>query len=161
MNKKILGLVAFAIIVVTLGSVILVGLWLGTPQLQQELDFTVTGTNECLRFLTRTVQTAYVPFRTGANEQWLLTVECVDSADNAWTEVYVYEGYWDDGAENKCMSEDLYPIIDEIESMDFEIRTNNTFTRVFGESILRSCTLFFIFPAGGSSTYHIKLNQTS
>ena len=161
MNKKILGLVAFAIIVVTLGSVILVGLWLGAPQLQQELDFTVTGTNECLRFLTRTVQTAFVLFRTDASEQWLLAVECVDSADNAWTEVYVYEGYWDDGAENKYMSEDLYPIIDEIESINFEIRKNNTFAQVFGESKPRSYTLFFIFPAGGSSTYRIKLNQTS
>ena len=125
------------------------------------MDFAVTGTNECLRFSTRTVQTAFVPFRTDANEQWLLAVKCVDSADNAWTEVYFYEGCWDDGTENKYMSEDLYPIIDEIESINFEIRKNNTSAQVFGESKPRSYTLFFIFPAGGSSTYHIKLNKTS
>lgn len=161
MNKKILGLIAVAVVAGALATIFLTEPWLTAPQQrQQELDFTVSGTNECLRFLTKTVQTAYVPFRTGANEQWQLTIDCLEMPGaGAWTDVYIYKGYWDKGSDYKCMSQDLYSIIDQIESTDFQIRTNSTFTETFGESTPQSYTLFFIFPAGGSGTFHIKLNQ--
>jgi hypothetical protein len=97
--------------------------------------FTVIGTNDCLRFLNKTIQTAYVPFRTGANEQWQLTVNSTKMPGaGAYTDVYLYKGYWDKGSNYKCMSEDLYPIIDQIDSADFQIRTNNSFTETLGDS---------------------------
>ncbi len=160
MNNKIWGLIAVGFIAVALATIFLIEPWLASPERQQTLDFTVSGTNECLRFLTKTVQTAYVPFRTGANEKWQLTINCTEMPGaGAWTDVYIYEGYWDGGSDHKCDSQDIYPIIDQIESMDFEIRTNSTFTDIFGESTPQSYTVFFIFPAGGSATFHITLNQ--
>ena len=127
---------------------------------QQELEFTVSGKNDCLRFLDKTVSTAYIPFKTGANEKWNLTIDCSEMpAPNAWTDLYVYKGYWNEGTDYKCVSEDLYPIISQIESSDYRVKANSTFTETFGESTPQSYTLFFIFPPSGLGTFHIKLNQ--
>lgn len=162
MDKKILGLIAVVAVTSALVTIFLIAPWLAAPAHQQELDFTVSGTNECLRFLSKTVKAAYVPFRTGANEQWQLTIDCTEMPSaGAWTDVYIYEGYWDGGINYTCTSQDLYPIIDQIESTDFQIRTNSTFTETFGESTPQSYTLFFIFPVGGSGTFHVKLDQIS
>ena len=127
---------------------------------QQELDFTVSGKNDCLRFLDKNVSTAYIPFKTGANEKWNLTIDCVDMpAANAWTDLYVYNGYWNEGTNHKCMSQDLYPIISQIESSDYRVQANSTFTETFGGSTLQSYTFFFIFPPSGLGTFHINLSQ--
>jgi len=161
MNKKVLALIALVVVVGALVAIFTAEPWsVAPPQSQEELDFTVSGSNECLRFLDRNVQTAYIPFRTGANEQWQLTINCTQMPGaGGWTEVYMYKGYWDEGSDHKCVSQDLYPIIDQIETTDFQIRTNSTFTENFGESTSQSYTLFFILPSGGTGTYHVALTQ--
>jgi len=89
--------VIVAVVVCAL-AVFLVILSLAPPQATpRELDFTLSGTNDCLRFLNATVSVCYVPVATGANENWLLTINCtkMPGGDNGWTEVYIYRGYWD------------------------------------------------------------------
>ncbi len=161
MDKRIIAVIAAVAVVFVLAAVFTSGPWSIAPQQpQDELDFTVSGSNECLRFLTRTVQTAYVPFRTGANEQWQLSIECTQMPGaGGWTEIYMYKGYWNEGNDYMCMSEDIYPIIDQIETTDFQVKTNSTFTQTFGESTPQSYTLFFIMPPGGNGAYHVTLKQ--
>jgi hypothetical protein len=131
------------------------------PQ-QQPLDFTVTQTNDCLRFLERTVKLCYTPFNTGAGEQWRLTVECLKMPGSVgWTDLYVYNGYWDAGADHLCTSEDLYPIVSDIPASDFRMNINNTFSQVFGEVTPRSYTVFFVFPPGGEGSFHVNLEKVN
>jgi hypothetical protein len=160
MDKKI-AIIAVIAVVVIFAAVFAAGPWSIMPQqIQEELDFTVSGSNDCLRFLTPTVQTAYVPFRTGANEQWQVSIECTQMPGaQGWTEVYLYKGYWEQGTNYMCLSKDLYPIIDKIETTDFQIKTNSTFTETFGDSTPQSYTLFFLMPPGGTGTYHVTLKQ--
>jgi hypothetical protein len=83
--------VIIAVVVCAL-AVFLVMLSLAPPQATpRELDFTVSGTNDCLRFLNATVSVCYVPVANGANENWLLTINCtkMPGGDNGWTEVYI------------------------------------------------------------------------
>ena len=139
--------VIVAVVVCAL-AVFFVMLSLAPPQATpRELDFTISGTNDCLRFLNAKVSVCYVPVVTGANENWLLTINCtkMPGGDNGWTEVYIYRGYWDKGIGNKCMSEDLYPLLKDIESADTEIRSSIPFQ---GESAGRHlkailCSSFF------------------
>jgi len=161
MDKRTIAVIAAVAVVIVLAAVFAAGPWSIAPQQpQDELDFTVSGSNECLRFLTRTVQTAYVPFRTGANQQWQLSIECTQMPGaGGWTEIYQYRGFWNEGSNYMCMSEDLYPIIDQIETTDFQVKTNSTFTQTFGESTHQSYTLFFLMPPGGNGTYHVTLKQ--
>ena len=127
---------------------------------QEELDFTVSGSNECLRFLTRDVGVAYVPFVTGPNEQWRLVVECTEIAlPNGWVDLYLYDDYWDEGYDNKCYSEDIYSILDDVKSLDFELSLENPYSQVFDGAESDSHTLFFIFPPGGASSFHITLRR--
>jgi hypothetical protein len=163
MNKRFFGLIAVIFVICMVSATIWVaGPWSAAlQQPQKELDFTVCGTNDCLRFLTKTVQTAYVPFRTDADEQWQLTIDSTMPAQGAWTDAYIYNGYWDNGTDYKCMSEDLYPIISQIETTSFQIKSNSTFIETFGASTPRSYTLFFIFPPGGTSTFNVKLEKIS
>ncbi len=159
MDRKFLFV---SLILVLAGSILVVGSSLNVPDAigrQQELSFTVSGTNTCLRFLDRNVSTAYIPFTTAANEQWQLSINATKMPGSGWTDVFVYNGYWDKGANHTCLSEDLYPIINEIQSADFRIETNSTFTRTFGGPTMESYTFFFIFPPGGQSTLNFKLEK--
>ena len=161
-NKKVLGLVAAVIVICALVAILLVESSLAPPQeTPKELDFTVSGTNDCLRFLNSTVETCYIPFTRGANENWQLTINCTQmpGGANGWTDVYIYQGYWDKGSDYKCMSEDLYPILGDIESADAQITGSRPFTADFGGSTPQSYTLFFIFPPGGQATFNVKLYQ--
>jgi hypothetical protein len=162
-NKKIMiSIIAVAIVAVCASAVFLVPPLLAPPQgTPRELDFTVTGTNDCLRFLNSTVSAVYVPIATGANENWQLTINCtkMPGGANGWTDVYIYNGYWDKGTDYKCMSEDLYPILADIESTDAQIRSDAPFTMSFGGSTPESYTVFFIFPPGGQATFHVTLKQ--
>lgn len=158
LNLALITAVIMTVIVVTVAAVAQSSI----PQAQQELDFTVSGTNDCLRFLDRHVQTGYTPFKTGANEQWQLTINCTEMpSPNAWTDLYIYEDYWDKGANNTCVSEDLYPIISEIQPSEFRIKANSTFSETFGGASPKSYTLFFVFPVGGTGTFHITLKQVN
>ncbi len=166
MRKKTLATI-IAIVLILTGALSAVVYSVNLPvqqYTQQELSFAVSGTNDCLRFLDREVQTVCIPFRAGANEQWRLTIDCSKmpgSGAGAWTDLYVYNGYWDKGNDHKCVSEQLYPIIDEIETADFRIQANNTFSGVFGASTPQSYTFFIIFPTGGSSTFNVRLEKVN
>jgi hypothetical protein len=160
MNKMSLAIITLLVIL----AVSFPAIFLSQPsqgvQTQDELDFTVSGKNDCLRFLDRNVSTAYIPFRAEADERWNLTIECLDMPTaNAWTDLFVYRGYWTEGNEYKCLSEDLYPIISQIENTDYRVNANSNFTKIFGESAQQSYTFFFIFPPNGIGTFHITLNQ--
>ena len=161
MDRKILGLIIAAVIVCAV-AVSAVAFFLVPPQgTPKELDFTVTGTNECLRFMNSTVSVVYVPIATGANENWQLTINCttMPGGANGWTDMYIYKGYWDKGTNYTCMSEDLYPILGDIESADAQIRGGIPFTTSFGGAAPQSYTVFFIFPPGGQATFHVTLKQ--
>ncbi len=68
MNKKVLGLVVVVIVVCASVAAYLAASTLApTQQPTSALDFTVSGTSDCLRFLNSSVPTVYVPFTTAAN----------------------------------------------------------------------------------------------
>jgi hypothetical protein len=154
---RIMAMVITALIVITFG---LFAPALEPHSTQQELDFSVAGTNSCLRFLEPNVGLCYVPFTTGPNEKWNLTINCLEMpGSNGWTDIYVYSGYWNKGTDNKCLSQDLYPIISDIHSTDFRVINNNTFTEIFGGKSTQAQTMFFVLPVGGQSAFHITLNR--
>jgi hypothetical protein len=162
-DKKIIGLIAIVIIVaVALPSAFFVeSLMTSTQQPTKELDFTVSGKSDCLRFLNASVPTIYVPFTVAANENWQLTINCtkMPGGVNGWTDVYIYKGYWDVGTNNTCKAGDLYPIISDIQSADFEIKANQPYTETFSGSTQQSYTVFFVVPPGGPATFHVTLKQ--
>ncbi len=159
-NEKTLGITSLCLVAIMLLTALLVSSLHNSPVVQEELDFTVTGSNGCLRFLTRDVGVVYVPFVVGVGESWDLIVECTEIATpGGWVDLYLYEGYWDKGVNHKCVSEDIYPILDSVESLDFELSLNNPFAGTFVGSG-QSYTLFFIFPPGGPSSFHVSLNRS-
>ena len=126
------------------------------------LDFTVSGTSDCLRFLNSSVPTIYVPFTVAANENWQLTINCtkMSSGTNGYTEVYIYKDYWNDGRNNTCAASELYPILNKLQSADHQIRLNSPFMETYGDSTQQSYTVFFVVPPGGQqSTFHVTLKQ--
>jgi hypothetical protein len=127
-----------------------------------ELDFTVSGKSSCLRFLNDSVPVVYVPFTIDADQNWQLTVNCTQmpGGDNGWTDVYLYNDYWDRGSNNICKSGDLYPILSDIQSADFAIHANTPYTQTFGGSTQQSYTVFFVLPPSGPATFHITLKPT-
>ncbi len=127
----------------------------------KEMDFVVNAKSDCLRFLNSSVPTFYVPFTVAANENWQLTINCtkMPGGANGWTDVYLYKGYWDGGTNNTCKAGDLYPIISDIQNVDFEIKSNQPYTQTFGESTKQSYTVFFVVPPGGPSAFHVTLKQ--
>ena len=165
MNRKILGVIPLVIAVCAIIAVFLSGSALLAPQQppQQPLDFTVNGTNDCLRFLNSSVSVVYVPFTTGANEQWQLTINStkMPGGANGWTDVYIYNGYWNNNSNYTCLSQDVYPILADIKSADAQVTGNHPFTQTYGGTTAQSYTVFFIFPPGGQATFHITLNKIS
>ena len=157
MSKETLSLLAIAIASIALPAVFLSVSVVPSGQ-QNDLDFLISGTNTCLRFLDKNVSTGYIPFKTGANEKWNLTIECTEMpTPNSWTDLYIYNGFWNGGVNYKCVSEDLHPILNHIESSQYRVRANRTFTEIFGNSTPKSYTLFLIFPPNGAGTFHVKL----
>jgi hypothetical protein len=163
MNKKVLGLIVAIIIVCASVAAFLVESTL-TPSQQTTgaLDFTVSGKSDCLRFLNNSVPTVYVPFTVAANENWQLTINCIKMPGgvNGYTDVYIYKGYWNGASNHTCTSGDLYPILNELQSTDRQIRLNSPFIETFGESTQQSYTVFFVVPPGGTqATFHVTLKQ--
>lgn len=161
-DKRIIGLVIFVVITCVLGAGAAIYMMLPTQTLEKptgELDFSVSGTSDCLRFLNSSVPTIYVPFTIATNENWKLTISAtkMPGGANGWTDIYIYKGYWDEGTNHICKAEDLYPIINEIKSADTEIRANVPYTETFGGSTLQSYTVFFVVPPGGQATFHVTL----
>jgi hypothetical protein len=162
-RKIVLGLIVLIVVCgVAAGSVVyMLSLQQQTLTPTGELDFTVSGTSDCLRFLNSSVPTFYVPFTIAANENWQLTINAtkMGGGANGWTDVYIYEGYWDGGTDHLCKSGDLYPIINEIRSADFAVRSNQPYTENFGDSMQQSYTVFFVVPPGGPAAFHVTLKQ--
>ena len=112
MNKKIVfGLLIVVLIIGLVSGIAFYMLSLTTPSAGpiQELDFTVSGTSDCLRFLNTSVPTVYVSFTVAANENWQLIINCtkIPGGINGYTDVYIYEGNWDEGVNHLCKSGDL------------------------------------------------------
>lgn len=124
-----------------------------------ELDITVSGSSNCLRFLNDSVPMVYVPFTVAANEQMQLTIEAtkMPGGANGWSDIYLYRGCWDNGANNTCVSGDVYSILPDIEPTNEVVTQDKPYTAVFGESTLQSYTVFFVFPPGGPAEFHITL----
>ena len=159
-NEKILGITGLCLIVLMLFGALFVSSMVNFPLVQEELDFTVSGSNECLRFLTRDVEVVYVPFIVGPGESWDFVVECTGIATpGGWVDLYLYEGYWDEGVNHQCVSEDIYSILNGVESLNFELSLDNSFARTFVASSQKSYTLLFIFPPGGPSSFHVSLKR--
>jgi hypothetical protein len=60
----------------------------------RELDLTINGSSNYLKFLNDSVPIVYVPITVAANQQMQLTVNASKMPGaNAYTEVYVYGGY--------------------------------------------------------------------
>jgi len=162
-KNKILGLVVIAVIIaVALPTAFFVESSTA-PVLQptKEIDFTSSGSNTCLRFLNTTVSVCYVPFTVAANEQWELTINCtkMPGGANGYTDIYVYNGYWNNGTNHTCMSSDLYPILSNIQSANFEFKGATSYKATYGGSTQESYTVFFVFPPGGQATFHVTYKQ--
>ena len=161
MNKKI-GLIISVVLICVLGAAIYATSIVSPSQRStKELDFTVSGSSDCLRFLNNSVPTIYVPFTVAAHQNMQLTVNCtkMPGGVNGWTDVYVYNGYWNGGTNNTCISSDIYPILNDIQSTELAIRLNSPFTETFGaSSTQQSYTVFFVVPPGGQqATFHVTL----
>jgi hypothetical protein len=164
MNKKqIIRLVAVVIVIaVGLPAALIVQSSIAPNQQPTgSLDFYISAKSDCLRFLNSSVPTNYIPFTVAANENWQLTIKStkMPGGANGWTDVYIFKGLWDGGANNTCTAGDLYPIISEIQSADFEIKANQPYIETFGGSTPQSYTVFFLVPPGGPSTFHVTLKQ--
>jgi len=108
MNKKVFGSVVAVVLCALVAVLFLESHFIPLREVTEEMDFIVSGSNDCLRFLNSTVSTCYIPFKTGANENWQLTINAtkMPGGANGWTDVYIYKGYWDEGNNHKCTSED-------------------------------------------------------
>jgi hypothetical protein len=163
MNKKILGIIIAVVVLCAFVAVFLAEYAIATHQQPTGvLDFTVSASSDCLRFLNSSVGTIYVPFTTAANQNWQLTVNCtkMPGGANGYTDVYIYKGYWNGGANYTCKASDLYLILDDIQSTDCQIRLGTPYIETFGASTQQSYTVFFVVPPGGQqATFHITLKQ--
>jgi hypothetical protein len=164
MNKKMLGITVVVIVVCALVAAAILAESVLAPSQQptRALDFNVSASSDCLRFLNNSVPTIYVPFTVAANENWQLTINCtkMPGGTNGYTDVYIYEGYWNGGSNNTCISSDLYPILSDIHSIDHQIRLGQPFTEIYSVAAQQSYTVFFVVPPGGQqATFHITLKQ--
>lgn len=165
MNKQmiILGLSVLVIIAVVLvGALLVAPLSTSIQETPKSIDVTVNGTNSCLRFLESNVSLCYVPFTVGANQNWQLTINCTQmpGGSSGWTDLFIYKGYWDNGTDNKCTAQDIYPIVANIQPLNAEIHGTSAYTETFnGTSTSQSYTVFFVFPNGGQGTFHITYQQ--
>jgi hypothetical protein len=164
MNKKIVYLVIAVIVACALVAGAIV--YSITPAQQSRtptgpLDFTVSGSNDCLRFLNDSVKLVYVPFTLDANQNWQLTLNAtkMPGGANAWVDIYIYNDYWDGGVNHICQAGDIYSILPDIQSTDYALKASTPFTKTFQESTQQSYTLFFVFPPGGESEFHITLQE--
>lgn len=163
MNQKIVSLIVIVIaICAAVAAFLVLSSMAPTQHTAQALDFTVKGTNSCLRFLESNVSLCYVPFTVGANQNWQLTINCTQmpGGSSGWTELYIYKGYWDNGTDYKCSAGDTYAILSNIQDANKMIQGNAAFTETFnGTATAQSYTVFFVFPNGGQGTFHVTYKQ--
>jgi len=153
MNRKFVALTVIVVVVCAVAAAFSLTSMLSseTPHSAKDLDFTLQGTNSCLRFLESNVSLGYVPFTVGANQNWQLTINCTQMPGGAqgWTELYIYRGYWDNGTSYKCQAGDVYGILGSIKDDNKIIQGDGAFTETFnGGATPQSYTIFFVFPNG-------------
>jgi hypothetical protein len=162
LNGKILGIIVFVIVIcASIASFVTLSLEAPAQHTPQPLDFTVSGTNTCLRILESNVSLCYIPFTVGANQNWQLSINCTQmpGGANGWTDLFIYNGYWSNETDYKCEAKDLYPILTDIKTADGAIQGNSTFTETFNSTTQQSHTVFFVFPNGGQATFHVTYKQ--
>ena len=123
-----------------------------------KFSFSVSSQSNCLRFLNNSIPVIYVPFTVAAGQTGELTVNCTQmpGGANGWTDVYIYRGFWDQGIDHICNSSDIYPILSNVESADYAIKSNQPYVASFGEADQQSYTLFFLVPPGGTSMFQVS-----
>jgi hypothetical protein len=162
-REKTVGILVSIIVLGVLVASFAIQATIATPkQATKEIQFTVTGKNDCLRFLNETVTMVYVPFTVNANKQGQLTINCtkMPGGANGYTDIYIYKGYWDEGTNHTCLSSEVYPILSQIHSADYELKGETSFTQTFGSSIQESYTVFLVFPPGGQATFQVTFKPT-
>jgi hypothetical protein len=163
LNTKLMSLiVGLVIISVLMGSIFFEVSSVRPNQITKAMDFTVSGSNNCLRFLNETVSVCYVQFTVAANRQGQLTINCtkMPGGANGYTDIYLYKGYWDNGTDHQCLSADLYPILSQIYSANYELKGTTSYNETYGGSNQQSFTVFFVMPPGGQATFHITYKST-
>ena len=163
MNKKLIAITA-AVIVICALSASVAYCYLASPASSMsptgELDLTINGSSSCLRFLNDSVPMVYLPFTVAANQPMQLTINASKMPANGYTEVYVYNGYWNQIVNNTCKSGDVYSILSDIKSVDFTLNANKPYIAIFQNTTQKSYTMFFVFPPGGPTTFHVTLKPT-
>ena len=161
MKRKLLGLIVAVIVVCVLSVFLVESIIVPAQETPKSLDFTVSGTNSCLRFLESNVSLCYVPFTVGANQNWQLTINCTQmpGGTSGWTDLFIYKGYWGNGTNYKCTAGDVYSILSNIQPTNSEIQGNNAYTKMFNGTSTQSYTVFFVFPNGGQGTFHVTYKQ--
>ena len=162
MNTKLISLIVGIIVIsVVMAAILVESSIVPSQQPTKSIDFTVSGTNTCLRFLNTTVSVVYVPFTVAANQHGQLTVNCtkMPGGANGYTDIYLYKGYWDNGTNHQAMSANLIPILSQIQSADYELKGTTTYNQTYGDTIQQSYTVFFVLPPGGQATFHITYKQ--
>jgi hypothetical protein len=162
MNRKWLSLIIGVALILVLMAVLFVESEINTSlQATKPMDLIVSGKNDCLRFLNDSVSLVYVPFTVAANQNWQLTINCTQmrGGANGYTDIYIYNSYWDNGTDHQCQSGDVYSILAQIKSANYEIKGATSFSQTFGGPTEKSYTVFFIFPPGGKATFHITYQQ--
>ncbi len=165
MNKKLMTTLVAVIVICALVGAAIFYYVTNTPSTLQptgELDLSITGSSNCLRFLNDSVPMVYVPFTVASNQQMELTINAtkMPGGANGWVDIYVYKGYWDGGANNTCKSGDVYSILSDIQPTNRVVMLNSPYKASFGESTQQSYTVFFVFPPGGQAQFHITLKPT-
>jgi hypothetical protein len=155
-----MGIIVTAVVVVALATYAVTSFMVPTEPSRTPtaaFDFTASGSSDCLRFLNSSVPTFYVPFTVAANQNYQLIINCtkMPGGANGWTDVYIYRGYWDSGANYTCKAMDLYPILNSINATNLQIKIGQPYVGNFGESAQQSYTVFFVVPPGGQSTFHV------
>jgi len=80
---------------------------------------------------------------------------------NGYTDVYIYKGYWNEGSNYTCTSSQLYPMLNDIQSTDHQIRLGSPYVETYDGPTQQSYTVFFVFPPGGQqSTFRLTLKTT-
>lgn len=162
MNKRLIFGITITILVacamVAYATMSLTAVPQNTHKPSEAFSFAVSSQSSCLRFLNSSVPVIYVPFTVAAGQTGELTVNCTQmpGGANGWTDIYIYNGLWDQGADHICNSGDIYPILSNVESVDYAIKLNQPYAASFGEADQQSYTVFFLVPPGGPSTFQVS-----
>ena len=161
MKKKWVSLIVGIAAICVLAGALFVESSIAGPLEAKPIDFTVSGSNSCLRFLNDSVSMVYVPFNVAPNQNWQLAINCtkMPGGNNGYTDLYVYNGYWDNGTNHTCTAREVYPILAQMQSINYELHGTTCYNQTYFSSTTKSYTIFFVFPPGGQATFHVTYMQ--